>query len=968
YYFSVANAALEGALDRFARFFIDPLFTPDCVDRELHAVDSEHKGNLQSDSRRLFQIQRTLADPAHPLSQFSTGSIHTLQGSARRRGLNLRQEMVRFYDQAYSADIMALAIVGNHSVDQLVEWAVAKFSGIASKGRTTPPLPRRHPLGPAVLGKMVHYETIGSQRLLTLEFGLPELRARYKTGVARYIVSLVESRTPGSIHHLLKERDWATHVRAHFGSLDHDGFAAFEVEILLTPLGHTRYEDVVHAVLAYLQMLAEHGPQARLSQELGTMAELEHRFFDPPDSLTWANHLTSRSGNPHVPPEDYLAKGLWLQDFGPADIATVVAHLRPQNYRAFLGTRAAGTDSYTEREPHYGTPYRVANLPPRLTCSDTSAWDEMYGFGLPAPNRFLPLDVAVLGQPVPPAQAALAPVLLRRTAGDELWFKQDDRFATPQGNIKLQLALANLGSTPRDRAAADLYGVCIIETLHEELHPATLAGLAYTVACSESLVDIQVSGFSSKLPLLLTTIVRRVTEFVHNERTFNTSQSLLRETYQNTRVHQPYVQAYQDGGKHTNLVPHWAAATLGAELDGVTSDCLQAYADLIARSPYVKILVIGNFDEAGALDAARQARAALGVKPATGLQHAPPRNVDFAPGHYVHHAQMSDSGSLNGAAVCTVYFGPVANITGRMVLSLLSAVVETPFFNQLRTQEQLGYIAFATYDVEVSGRVMLSFVVQSERNPTYLMQRIDNFARGIRQRLVDYTDDEFARLVESQISRKSEAPKSIDREAWWLWNRIAGGDYYFARIADEAACLRTLRKEDLLATWDHYANPDTATNYMRIDRLLWPAAARAPSLADLETHIEDTIALLGCLESAGLRGATLTELDAAVGAAAVAGGTSHALKELAGIYAGPVTGRNDTQVSAMLSANGSCDLVALDTALAARGGRRPAAAATVTRQTPDGKHIIADIDKFKAVHPLHDLPVPAMALEPKYRY
>ncbi|KAJ2791721.1 metalloprotease, partial [Coemansia helicoidea] len=90
FYFDVANGALEGALDRFAHFFIDPLFAPDCVDRELHAVDSEHKGNLQNDARRLFQIQRTLSDAAHPLSLVSTGNLHTLRGSARRRGLDLR--------------------------------------------------------------------------------------------------------------------------------------------------------------------------------------------------------------------------------------------------------------------------------------------------------------------------------------------------------------------------------------------------------------------------------------------------------------------------------------------------------------------------------------------------------------------------------------------------------------------------------------------------------------------------------------------------------------------------------------------------------------------------------------------------------------------------------------------------------------------------------------------------------------
>ena len=40
YYFEVGPEFLEGALDRFAQFFISPLFDPNCIDREINAVDA----------------------------------------------------------------------------------------------------------------------------------------------------------------------------------------------------------------------------------------------------------------------------------------------------------------------------------------------------------------------------------------------------------------------------------------------------------------------------------------------------------------------------------------------------------------------------------------------------------------------------------------------------------------------------------------------------------------------------------------------------------------------------------------------------------------------------------------------------------------------------------------------------------------------------------------------------------------
>eukprot|EP01050_Picozoa_sp_SAG11_P002184 SAG11_NODE_106_length_16423_cov_51.220840_15_plen_44_part_00 len=38
------QGALRGALDRFAGYFVSPLFKSDCLERELKAVNSEFEG------------------------------------------------------------------------------------------------------------------------------------------------------------------------------------------------------------------------------------------------------------------------------------------------------------------------------------------------------------------------------------------------------------------------------------------------------------------------------------------------------------------------------------------------------------------------------------------------------------------------------------------------------------------------------------------------------------------------------------------------------------------------------------------------------------------------------------------------------------------------------------------------------------------------------------------------------------
>lgn len=75
FYFDVAHEYLRGALDRFGQFFLCPLFNKDSQEREVNAVDSENKKNLNNDNWRLAQLEKTTADPSHPFSKFSTGAL-----------------------------------------------------------------------------------------------------------------------------------------------------------------------------------------------------------------------------------------------------------------------------------------------------------------------------------------------------------------------------------------------------------------------------------------------------------------------------------------------------------------------------------------------------------------------------------------------------------------------------------------------------------------------------------------------------------------------------------------------------------------------------------------------------------------------------------------------------------------------------------------------------------------------------
>lgn len=112
YYFDVVPLQLSAALDRFAQFFLTPLFTESATDREVNAVDSEHVKNIPSDAWRLAQLEKSTSNPDHPYSKFGTGNKETLDTIPKERGIQVREELLKFHQKWYSANLMSLAVLG----------------------------------------------------------------------------------------------------------------------------------------------------------------------------------------------------------------------------------------------------------------------------------------------------------------------------------------------------------------------------------------------------------------------------------------------------------------------------------------------------------------------------------------------------------------------------------------------------------------------------------------------------------------------------------------------------------------------------------------------------------------------------------------------------------------------------------------------------------------------------------------
>lgn len=93
----------------------------------------------------MFQLKKSLSNPNHPYFHFGTGNLETLYENPKKNGKDIREELLKFHDSYYSANIMKLCVLGREPLDQLTEWAVEKFKNVRNKDIEPPSFPG-HPL------------------------------------------------------------------------------------------------------------------------------------------------------------------------------------------------------------------------------------------------------------------------------------------------------------------------------------------------------------------------------------------------------------------------------------------------------------------------------------------------------------------------------------------------------------------------------------------------------------------------------------------------------------------------------------------------------------------------------------------------------------------------------------------------------------------------------------------------------
>ncbi|GJJ73344.1 hypothetical protein EMPS_05702 [Entomortierella parvispora] len=797
YHFNIGHEHLEGALDRLSQFFISPVFSENMKDREIRAVDSEFKRNLNNDYRRLFHLSKTLCNRDHPYSRFGSGNLVSLEEIPAKEGIDVREELIAFYHKYYSSNIMKACIVGRESLDQLTEWAVEKFSEIRNLNIAPP-----------------KYTT----PLWTSKELLDELK-NYRVKPSIYIKHLLGHKGTGSVLSLLKRLGWGN-------DLDMETMVAgignhfLKMTVELTKEGLVHHEDIIVVVFQYIQLMQKNGVQNHIWEEIESLATTAFRFKEK-GNINMYVYETVRNMQ-HIPQREWILSGNQLiKGRDDALVEECIAGLRIDNWRALITTM--NTDivpggAFTQREPWFGIEYHVQDVSESLLqrLANIELHPDLH---LPVPNPFIPQDFEThkpQTKACPPAQNH--PDLIKTSPLVRLWHKKDDTFWVPKVVLQFTLKFPMACVSPLHQAKAYFIRYLLEDMLTEEVYSAELAGLKYGFLVAVEGFKLEIQGYHNKANVLLETVLRALKNFKVNPERFQSVKDQLYRDYQNVGKSTPSGQGVY-WLNYLNKEVMWSFLEQSAEVDAITpADCEIFVKDVLERL-FIEGLIVGNTSRSQALEAGWIVEEVLGSRPLTSSESIKKlRSRVFPPGFRAVYPRANTDGTNVNSSI-QYYLQVDTKVTfdaldqqfreTKALTMVLGQILDEPCFNQLRTVEQLGYIVQGSTH-EDAGTMGIKVTIQSEYDPIFLEHRIEQFFRGrLREMLENMTQEELNKQIESTAVKRLEKSKNLREEATKYWTVITAGTFEFDQAQNEADEMRKITVERLREFFAKWIHPDS---------------------------------------------------------------------------------------------------------------------------------------------------------------
>ncbi len=776
YYFTVDPGGFDEAFHRFSRFFVDPLLARKYVRKERNAVESEYRLNIEDRWSRWFGAYAHTVNPDHPGSRFSVGSLDTL---ADRPGAPVLDDLRGFYDAYYTADRMHLAVLGKAPLDtlegQVRAWFAEVPRGTDSAFAVVAPQFRDDQLG-----VRVDISQNEDENSLYIEWPIPEQRAFWPDEPTALLAHVLGDEGPGSLFAQLSARNWVTSLMAGADGGLSDNGDVFVFDMSLTAEGAAHTDDIIAACFAAIQVLRDEGIPAYLGAESAAVNELQFRFDAPKDAGPLTEWLAE--GMVDHPPERALDAWLTRPVTDPAAHRALLDLLSVDRARIIVDGKDLPTD---QTDSWYDVGYSMRPLTDAEKARYTAGSD--LRIALPKPNPWVPSTTDLH------TDAAAPPVLLQSDRPTEVYYAPDASWNTPRTITRLDLRLSPTGF---DSNAQTVLSTLLYRLVDQHLvdfrYPVELSGSSFGLHFRPSRFQLTVDSWSDVHLPLTDAILTELRAFAPSEENFDSQKAELLRQWSN-RVHDRPIELISDIPFEAIDPEDSSYAESIAILQATTFADLSAFWTQYWRPGALRTLTYGDATEELALSLATQAEAQLSSG-AVEMMHDYQQVRWLPPGTERTHERSLDH---DDSAITMMWLGEPGNAaSGKWIL--LAHMLSTPFFDELRTRQQLGYIATAGRFSRVSVPGLYVEIQSSVAGPSVLKDRIDTFLSGWPTHLEKMDPATFQTSRDKLVAAWREPPSTFAER----WDEVSDQVSYGAagaRDIELAAAIASVTQDELVA-------------------------------------------------------------------------------------------------------------------------------------------------------------------------
>lgn len=777
FYLEVENDALDGAVDRLADAIASPLLDKKYADRERNAVNAELTMARTRDGMRMAQVSAETINPAHPAAHFSGGNLETLSD---KPGKPVLDALHTFRDSWYSANLMKAVIYSNKPLPELASIA-AKTYGRVPNHNIDRPVITVPVVTDAQKGIIIHYVPAMPRKVLRVEFRIDNNSEQFRSKTDELVTYMIGNRSPGTLSDWLQQQGLVEGIRADSDPVVNGNSGVLAISATLTDKGLAHRDEVAAAIFSYLNLLRTQGIDKRYFDELAHVLALDFRYPSINRDMDYVEWLADTMIR--VPVEHTLDVVNIADRYDPQAIKDRLAMMTPQNARVWY---------ISPQEPHNKTayfvnaPYQVDKISPQ-TFADWQQKASAIDLKLPTLNPYIPDDFTLIksDKAYPHPQLIVDEPTLRVVYAPSQYFASE-----PKADVSLVLRNPQAMDSARSQVMFALNDYLAGIALDQLSNQAAVGGITFSTGANNGLM-VNANGYTQRLPQLFTALLDGYFSYAPTEEQLEQAKSWYAQMMDSADKGKAYDQAIMPA-QMVSQVPYFQREERRALLPSITLKDVLAYRDNLKAKGRPELLVIGNLTAGQSTDMARQIQQQLG---SDGNEWC--RNKDVL----VNSKQLAifeKTGSSTDSALAAVFAPPnIDEYSSSAASSLLGQIIQPWFYNQLRTEEQLGYAVFA-FSMNVGRQWGVGFLLQSsDKQPAFLWQRFQAFFPTAEAKLRAMTAEEFAQIQQATIAQMMQAPQTLGGEASQLSKDFDRGNMRFDSRDKVVAQIKLLTPQKL---------------------------------------------------------------------------------------------------------------------------------------------------------------------------